>query len=133
MNPGPPPSTEEHASAPGLLHSIAHYAEARGRLLQIEAQEAGSRLSNLLGMLVIALGGLVIGWMLAVPALIWLLVQRYDWPWAYVTLAAAGIHLFLGIIFFLSLKTRLRGLRLFEETFHQFRNDREWLASNRNN
>ncbi len=133
MTPGSPPSTEEHASAPGLLHSLAYYVEARGRLLQIEAQEAGLRLSNLLGMLVLALGGLVIGWMLAAPALVWLVAKHYDWPWAYVTLGAAGLHLFMGLIFLLGLKTRLRGLRLFQETFHQFRHDREWLASNKNN
>lgn len=131
MNPGTPPNNEEHASAPGLLHSLAHYVEARGRLLQIEAQEAGLRVSNLVGMLVLALGGIFIGWMLAAPALVWMIAERSGWPWAHVALAGAGIHLFIGLIFLLGLKSRLRGLRLFDETFQQFRADREWLAKNK--
>lgn len=133
MNPGPPPGTEQHASASGLLHSLALYVEARGRLLQIESQEAGMRLSGLVGMLALALGGLFIGWMLAAPALVWLIAEHYHWPWTWVALGAAGIHLFLGLVFLLALKTRLGRLRLFEETFNQFRHDREWLSSNKHN
>lgn len=129
MNSGQPPGPEEHASASGLLHSLALYLEVRGRLLQIESQEAGARLSGLVGMLALALGGVLIGWMLAAPALVWIIAERGGWHWTHVALVGAGIHLFIGLVFLLGLKTRLRGLRLFEETFHQFRRDREWLAS----
>lgn len=133
MNSGTSPSAEEHASASGLLHSLALYVEARGRLLQIESQEAGLRLSNLVGMLALALGGLFIGWMLAAPALVWIIAERGGWQWTHVALVGAAIHLVLGLIFLLGLKTRLRGLRLFEETFHQFRHDREWLSNPKTN
>lgn len=130
MNSGKPPGPEEHASASGLLHSLALYVEARGRLLQIESQEAGTRLSSLVGMLALALGGLLIGWLLAAPALVWIIAEHGGWPWTHVALVGAGIHLVIGLLFLFGLKARLRGLRLFEETFHQFRRDREWLASN---
>ena len=132
MNYGKPASTEEHASASGMLRSLALYVEARGRLLQLESQEAGLRLSNIVGMLVMALGGLLIGWMLAAPALVWIIAERTGWPWAHVALVGAGLHLGIGLLFLIGLKTRLRGLRLFEETFNQFRHDREWLSNTKN-
>lgn len=134
MNPGtPPPAAEEHASATGLLRAIALYVEARGRLLHIEGQEVGVRLSGLTGMFMLSLAAFVIGWMLAAPALVWLVAESNGWRWTHVALTGAGIHLFIGLLLLAGLKSRLRGLRLFEETFNQFRRDREWLASNKNN
>jgi uncharacterized membrane protein YqjE len=131
MNPGTPPAPEERASASGLLRSVALYVEARGRLLHIEGQEAGTKLSNLTGMFMAALTAFIIGWMLAVPALVWIIAESNGWHWTRVALVGAGIHLFLGLLFLAGLKSRLRGLQLFEETFNQFRRDREWLASNK--
>lgn len=133
MTPGTPPAAEERASASGLLRAVALYLEARGRLLHIEGQEAGGRLSNLTGIFMLALTALMIGWMLAAPALVWIIAEANGWHWTRVALAGAGIHLFLGLLFLAGLKSRLRGLRLFEETFNQFQRDREWLASNKKN
>jgi uncharacterized membrane protein YqjE len=133
MNPGTPPAPEERASATGLLRAVALYIEARGRLLHIEGQEAGNRLTNLSGMFMLALGAFVIGWMLAAPALVWIIADSNGWHWTRVALAGAGIHLFLGVLLLAGLKSRLRGMQLFEETFNQFRRDREWLASNKHN
>lgn len=133
MNPGTPPAPEERASATGLLRSVALYIEARGRLLHIEGQEAGNRLTNLSGMFMLAFAAFVIGWMLAAPALVWIIADANGWHWTRVALAGAGIHLFLGVLLLAGLKSRLRGMQLFEETFNQFRRDREWLASTKNN
>jgi uncharacterized membrane protein YqjE len=116
----------------GFLRSLALYIEARGRLLQIEGQEAGARLSSVTGHFILTLASLVIGWMLATPALIWIIAERSGWHWAKVALCGAGAHLFIGFILLLFLKARLKRLRLFEETFNQFRRDREWLASTSN-
>jgi hypothetical protein len=38
------------------------------------------------------------------------------------------VHLLLALLLLAGFKVRLRGLRLFEETFNQFRRDREWLT-----
>ena len=132
MNSGIPPAPEERASVAGLLRAVALYIEARGRLLHIEGQEAGSRLGSLSGMFVLAFAAFVIGWMLAAPALVWLIAESNGWPWPWVALAGAGIHLFLGLLLLAGLKSRLRGMMLFEETFNQFRRDREWLARSKN-
>lgn len=112
-----------------LLHALALYAEARGRLLQIEAQEAGVKFTGILVLAVVLSGCLLCGWMLAMPAFIWLIAQSQGWPWHLVALSAAGLHLLLGFIFLLMLLSRLRRLRVFAETFHQFQRDREWLSA----
>ena len=128
MNPGTPES-QERASASGLLRALALYMEARGRLLCIEGQEAGMHLSGLIGLFMLALGALIIGWMLAAPALVWIIAESNGWPWTRVALAGAGIHLFLGLLFLGGLKLRLRKMPLFQESLQQFQRDREWLAS----
>ncbi|MCF7784903.1 MAG: phage holin family protein [Prosthecobacter sp.] len=132
MNPGTPPAPEERASATGLLRAVALYIEARGRLLHIEGQEAGSRLINLTGMVMLAFAAFGIGWMLAAPALVYIIAESNGWPWTRVALAGAGIHLFLGLLLLAGLKSKLRGMQLFEETLNQFSRDREWLIRNKN-
>ncbi|GAA5143994.1 MAG: phage holin family protein [Verrucomicrobiota bacterium] len=112
-----------------LLRTLALYAEARGRLLQIEAQEAGTKLSEILIFAALLSGFLLFGWMLALPALVWLVADSQGWPWWKVALGAAGGHLFLAMLFLLRLKSRLKRLRVFEETFHQFQRDREWIGN----
>lgn len=112
-----------------LLRALALYVEARGRLLQIEAQEAGSKLTGLLVVAALLCGCLLSGWMLVLPAVVWLIAEAKQWPWPYVALGIAAIHLFLAFLFTLALLTRLRRLKVFEETFHQLQRDREWLSA----
>jgi uncharacterized membrane protein YqjE len=133
MNSGTPPAPEERASATGLLRALALYIEARGRLLHIEGQEAGSHIAGLTGLFMLALSACVIGWMLAAPALVWIIADASGWHWTRVALAGAGIHLALGLLLLAGLKYRLRGMQLFEETFNQFRRDRAWLAPHHKN
>lgn len=111
-----------------LLRALALYAEARGRLLQIEAQEAGMKFSEILIIAAILSGCLLFGWMLALPAIVFLISQSQGWAWWQVALGAAGLHFVLGVFFLIALKTRLQKLRVFEETFHQFQRDREWIG-----
>jgi len=111
-----------------LLRALALYGEARGRLLQIEAQEAGVQFTTMLVLAAIASGCLLCGWLLAVPALVWIVSQTQGWPWWKVALGAAGGHLFFGLIFLLRLRSMLCRLHVFEETFKQFQRDREWLS-----
>lgn len=130
MNSGTPTGHEERASASGLLRSIALYIEARGRLLHIEGQEAGTRVAGMAGLFMFSLTALIIGWMLGAPALVWIIAEKSGWHWTKVALAGAGIHLVLGLLLLAGLKARLRSFRLFEESFQQLRQDREWLAGN---
>lgn len=132
MNSGTPNAPEERASASGLLRSIALYVEARGRLLHIEGQEAGARAAGLAGMFIFALVALIIGWMLAAPAVVWIIAEKTGWHWTHVALAGGGSHLFVGLLLIIGLKHRLRSFRPFEESFQQLSRDREWLAAGKN-
>lgn len=134
MQTQPPASagTEDRPRLTGLLRAVALYVEARGRLLQIEGQEAGERVIGVVAVFVFTLSCLVFGWLLALPALVLLASEKLGWSWTKTALAGAGIHLFIGLVFLIVLKVKLRRLRLFEETFNQFRRDREWLASSKN-
>lgn len=111
-----------------LLRALALYAEARGRLLQIEAQEAGVQFTMMLVLAAIGSGCLLCGWLLVVPAFVWLVAEWQGWPWWKVALGAGGLHLFLGLIFLLVLRSKLSRLQVFDETFRQFQRDREWLS-----
>lgn len=113
-----------------LLRALALYGEARGRLLQIEAQEAGVKFTTMIVLASMAAGFLLCGWLLAVPAIVWLVSHTQGWPWWKVALGAAGGHLFFGLIILLRLRSLLRRLQVFEETFRQFQRDREWLSGN---
>lgn len=112
-----------------LLRALALYAEARGRLLQIEAQEAGVKFTGLLVLAAVLSGCLLCGWLLAMPSLVWIISESRGWPWHKVALGMAGLHLCLGLILALRLRALLLRLKVFEETFHQFQRDREWLGS----
>lgn len=111
-----------------LLRALALYVEARGKLLQIEAQESGLKFSVILILALILGGSLLFGWMLALPAVIWLISDSQGWPWWQVTLGAAGAHILIALICLISLKSRLKKLRVFEETFRQFQRDRDWIG-----
>ncbi len=111
-----------------LLRSLALYIEARGRLLQIEVKEAGVHFSGILVMAVLLAGCLLCGWLLALPALVWMVAESQGWHWSRVALGAAGLHLFFGLVLLGMLMARLRRLKVFEETINQFQRDREWIG-----
>lgn len=113
----------------GLVNVLLRYVGARGKLFQIEFQEAGSKLVGIVIAIVIGLGALAGAWLLLMPALVWFIADWLHKPWAYVAAAAGGLHLLVAVIFFLTVRARLRGLKLFEESLNQFERDRSWVTS----
>ena len=86
-------------------------------------------------MLLIAVAGIgagaIIGaWLLLVPAGVSLLAKKLNQPWEYVAAALGGLHLLIGGVLLLRLKSRLPQVRLFEESLNQLQKDREWIAGN---
>jgi len=124
----PPDALPPPSALRGLVQTLTLYVEARLRLFQIESKEAGGQLAVLAILTTLLLGALLIAWMIAVPALIWLVAQQIDWHWSRVALATAGLHLLVGLITLFILKHRLRKAHLFEESIRQFQHDRQWLA-----
>ena len=132
--PAPPPPSEPPVSSADRLRSLVgvllRYVAARGKLFQIEAQEAGVVLAGVAVLLVLGLGALAGAWCLLMPAVVWFASQKLHQPWEYVAGAVGGLHLFFALIFMLRLRGRLRRMKLFEETLNQFERDRSWVASN---
>ena len=123
----PPVSPRPTSELKELASSLLLYAEARGRLLQIEASEAGSKVGGVAVSGILAVVGLILAWVLAMPALVWMLAERVGWHWSRVALAAAGAHLLIGLLFFTVVRVRLKRLRLFEASLAELRKDREWI------
>jgi len=113
-----------------LIGVLLRYVAARGKLFQIEAQEAGTHLAGVAVLLVLGLGMLAGAWCLLVPAGVWFAAQKLHQPWEVVAAVAGGAHLLLALIFLLRLKGRLSRMKLFEESLNQFERDRSWVASN---
>lgn len=111
-----------------ILGTLALYAGARGRLLQIETQEASVQLAGLAIAFLLMAGAFAGAWLLFMPALIWWMSQQFHWSWHLVALAAAGIHLTSGALFAMVVRVKLARMRLYEETLRQFEQDRLWLA-----
>jgi uncharacterized membrane protein YqjE len=112
----------------GLPASLLVYLEARGVLLTIEAREAFDHLVRSAAWGAVAAMLAFSGWLPLMAALIWLGTGWTGWQWWEVSLVAGGAHLVLAACVFLIVMRRLRGVRLFEHTVHQFRKDREWLG-----
>ncbi len=117
----------------GFVQAGLRYTEARGKLFQIEAQEAGSHVARVGASGLLAIGCLAVAWLLAMPAVVVLLAEwlqpRWTWlRWEHVALGLAAVHLLLGLIFFSAARNRWRRVRLFEESLNQLQKDREWVA-----
>ncbi len=111
-----------------LVQALLRYFAARGLLFQIEAKEAGTQLVAVVIGAIVGLAALAGAWLLIVPAAIGFAVRRYDQPWEYVAGGVGAAHLLVALIFLLRMRSRLRGLKLFEESLNQFERDRSWVG-----
>lgn len=130
MEPAPSAAADEAPSSAlrGLAHTLAAYVAARARLAEIESREAATRLLLVLVLTGLTGGLLLTAWLIAMPALIWMAAQQAGWEWPRMALAIAALHLLAALLCLAAIRTRLRRLRLFEETLKQFEKDRACLA-----
>ena len=113
----------------GVVQAVLRYAAARGKLFQIEAQEAGSHLAMAALMAVTGLGALGGAWLLLMPAAVSFAAKRLQQPWESVAAGVGAVHLLVAGVLLLCLKRRLQRLKLFEESLNQFEKDRSWVAN----
>ena len=103
----PPQATSSPSALRSLIGTLTQYVEARLRLIQIESKEASTRLVSLLLLAVVSLGLVALGWLIAVPALIWLIAEKLNQPWYLVALFTAVAHLVFGFLLLFTLKIKL--------------------------
>jgi uncharacterized membrane protein YqjE len=122
------PAAGEASGLRGLAQAGLLYFEARSRLFQIEAQEAGGHLTRMMVLAVVSAGLIGVAWLLLMPVAVWWIASSGGWPWHSVAGVLGAAHLFVGVICLLLLKSAAARLKLFEETINQCRRDRECLG-----
>jgi uncharacterized membrane protein YqjE len=111
------------------LSALLTYLEARAKLFQLEGRETTSRLITIATLAALALSLLITGWLIAMPALIWLAAEHLHWHWSRIALATAAAHLLLVLILLAALKNRLSRLQPFRESIRQLEQDRQCFTS----
>ena len=130
--PASAPASAEPSGLRGLAQAGLLYFEARSRLFQIEAQEAGHHLSRFIALGVIVLGLLGGAWLLLMPVLVWWLAEISGRSWHLVAGLLGAAHLLVAFFLAMKLKVAASQLKLFEETINQCQRDRECLGGNKN-
>lgn len=129
----PPASAQASGDASGLrglMQAGILYFEARARLFQIEASEAGHLLSRLVVLAVLALALTGGAWLLLMPVIVWAVAHFAGCSWQVAAGVLGGLHLVIGALLVLRVKSAAARLKLFEETINQCRRDRECLGTN---
>lgn len=127
----PPSSEPPFAGGGSRVREFARasflYLEARGRLFQIEAQEAGFHAGRVVVLGVVAFGLLAGAWLLVVPAAVMVIAEKTSRDWREIAFFLALAHFAIGIVLALRARAVFKRLRLFEESINQFQRDREWV------
>ena len=127
--PATPPSAGDASGLRGFLQAGLLYFEARARLFQIEAAEAGQSTGRLLVSAILALALFGGAWLLLMPVIVWGAARLAGCSWQVSAAVIGGLHLFVGFILMLRVKAGAARLKLFEESINQCRRDRECLRS----
>lgn len=132
MEPSPAsaPVSGDASGLRGLMQAGIQYFEARTRLFQIEASEAGYHLSRLIILAVLAFALSGGAWLLLMPVIVWAVAHFAGCSWQVAAGGIGGLHLVIGLVLALRAKKIAARLKLFEETINQCRRDRECLGTN---
>ncbi len=128
------PGSRGSGEQPGLLHSIrlligsfVGYSSARLELLGLESREAAANYVRALLLAVIALLGIVFGYLFLVLSLAFLVQAWTGWNWVSVTTVFGITHLLGTVVCALGIKRRVSQPAL-TETLAEFRKDQDWLS-----
>lgn len=123
-----PPDREPSSSGPTSWgEALGGLAQSRIGIIRIEAGDAvRTTVRRAIFAAVSALAALFT-WALLVAGLVGLVVLLAGWPWPYVMLGAAGIHLVAAIIAFVAM--RRPAPPAFPLTREEFKKDRAWLET----
>ncbi len=121
-------ASADPAVAPaGWSEAVAAMVKSRLGIIQIESKKVISQLVRCLIFIVIACVGAFFGYAFLIAGLVTLIANKAHWPWAYVALGAALIHLVVAGILGMLAKPALAGA--FAVTRAEFQKDSEWLKN----
>ena len=100
---------------------------SRLALIQLESKDLVRQGIRHVICLVAACFCLFFTWALGVAGLVALIAHAAGWPWHWVALAAAGLHLLSAVI--LAQLAKPAGVSAFPVTRSEFQKDREWIEN----
>jgi uncharacterized membrane protein YqjE len=129
---GPLPSSSREpltgeSSRATLVTSLLKLIDSRLALIQLESADAGGCLLKKAACFAGACFCVVSAWILLVAALIKIIADAAHWPWSWVAVGMAILHLLLG--FFFSRTSRSVASPSYPATRAEFRKDREWIEN----
>lgn len=123
-DPGPTSHDEPHANwREALMALIA----SRLELIQLESKQAAEEASRKAVLVGVAAGCAFAAWMLLLAGAVSLISQGTGWPWNWVAVGLAGLHLLIGLI--LAKAAKSVGTTAFPATRAEFQKDREWIEN----
>ncbi len=111
----------------GLAESLAHYLEARGLLLSLEANEAFQQILRVTVFILIAGLAAFTGWLLLVGSLVGLMMARFHWSWPLATAVAGAGNLLVAMFLIKAAHHHLVASHWWADTLKEFKNDCIWL------
>ena len=140
MNPSPDTGTTSPPVAPGKKaakrdsiptnwrEALMSLIASRVALIQLESKDAAGGAIRSAALILAACGCVFFSWALLLAGMISQISALTDWPWRYIALGIAGIHLLAGLIMARFAIRRSPGAS-FPITCAEFQKDREWIEN----
>lgn len=100
---------------------------ARFALIEFESKDTAKQAAKCAMMFAAACGCTLFAWALLLAGGISLIAEENDWPWHWVAIAAAMLHLLVGIV--LGVLAKPAPGPAFPVTRAEFQKDREWIEN----
>lgn len=100
---------------------------ARFALIQLESKDAAKEGARRASLVAAACGCAVFAWGLLLAGGVSIIAHETGWPWNFVAVGAAVLHLLAAIILAISAKSS--GDSAFPVTRAEFQKDREWIEN----
>lgn len=104
---------------------------SRIALIQLESKDAARDGAKRAIALLIVVGCVFFGWILLLAGGVSLLADATGWPWGWVAIGLAGLHLVTALI--LAKFAKPSGTPAFPVTRAEFRKDRQWIENFKTN
>ena len=113
------------ALPPTWQESLAALVASRVALIQLESKEAARSGARRAGLYLAVVGCIFFGWLLLLAGAVQVIATATQWPWSWIALGLAGVHLILAIVFAKLAKPSEKPA--FPHTCAEFQKDREWI------
>ena len=100
---------------------------SRVALIQLESKDVARDGARRAGMLLGVIGFVFFGWTLLLAGMVALLSTATGWPWSWVAIGLAILHLLLAVVF--AKLAKPSGKPAFPFTRAEFEKDREWIEN----